>query len=360
MRRLTLLLTLVTALCLPLTTVADVVVASWNIKHLGWAESGKRYDMLAQVIQGTDIVAIQEIMGEESLERLSQEVSALTGEPWKYMASHLIGRGSYREAYGFLWRDSAVEYVDGAVVFLDNRDIFSREPLSARFRSKRSGTEFALANIHVLYGDSVSDRLPEIRALADYWDWLAEVYGDTPRLLVGDFNLDFDHQGWDELRQRGVSSMVQGGATTLGTANGRYANEYDHILAIPGRLNISRRGKVEFPSILGISHTDARDSVSDHAPVWVALGNADYRLPERTRASINTRAEAANDARYDCVDLNRSDADALDRLPHIGPARAEDIIRMRPWHDVASLTKIRGIGEASLNAILHSELLCGS
>ncbi len=127
-----------------------------------------------------DIIAIQEVMDPAAVDHLEQLLERQTGELWQSMTSHLIGRGSYREAYSFLYRDASVEYVDGAVVFLDHRDTFSREPYSARFRSRHSGTEFVLANIHVLYGNSVSDRLPEIHALADYWDWLEEVYGDTP------------------------------------------------------------------------------------------------------------------------------------------------------------------------------------
>lgn len=59
------------------------------------------------------------------------------------------------------------------MVFLDSQDVFSREPLSSRFLSRYTGETFALGDtlgdIHVLYGDSVSNRLSEINALEDYW-----------------------------------------------------------------------------------------------------------------------------------------------------------------------------------------------
>lgn len=92
------------------------------------------------------------------------------------MASDDLGRSSHREHYGFLWREREVEYVGGAAVFLDHRDVFAREPYSARFLDRDAGTEFAAATVHVFYGDSVGDRLPEIEALADYWQWLEEAY----------------------------------------------------------------------------------------------------------------------------------------------------------------------------------------
>ncbi|MCP1675636.1 hypothetical protein J2T57_002786 [Natronocella acetinitrilica] len=50
--------------------------------------------------------------------------------------SHAIGRGSYHEFYAFVWRDSAVEYVDGAVAYTNDRDTFARVAYSTRFRAR--------------------------------------------------------------------------------------------------------------------------------------------------------------------------------------------------------------------------------
>lgn len=229
------------------------------------------------------------------------------------------------------------------------------------FRSVDDGETFAIGNVHVYYGDSVSDRLPEINALADYWDWLGEVYPDTPRMLVGDMNLGASHAGWQALRQRGAVQVIEDGATTLSSHNGRYANAYDHIWATPGRLSIRDSGKVRFPEVLGIDHETARATVSDHAPVWITLGDARLALTAFTGqvpVAMTTTA-AANDASYgDCIDLNRSSVGELDELPHVGEARARAIIDGRPWQNPQGLTRIRGIGEARMNDILQSGLLC--
>lgn len=321
-------------------------------------QNDKRYDQVAKIAQTMDIVAIQEVMDPAAIDRLERILEQQTGESWQSMTSHLIGRGSYREAYSFLYRDASVEYVDGAVVFLDNRDTFSREPYSARFRSRHSGTEFVLANIHVLYGDSVSDRLPEIHALGDYWDWLEEVYGDTPRVLACDCNLASNHRAWRPMRDRGVVSVANDGATTLNSHNGVYANEYDHLWLIPGRLPVTDAGKLRFPELLGISHEQARATVSDHAPVWITLGDAQPPIDAFRVATPAKASQAANDPVYDCVDLNRSPQDVLERLPHIGEARSRHVVEGRPWHAPESLQRIRGLGPSRVGDIINSGLLC--
>src|SRR5690554_3485192 len=256
---------------MPLVAKADILIGSWNIQNLGW-NNDKRYDKVAHVVGHFDFLAIQELMNEVALERLEQKVEAMTGESWSSMASHALGRASYREHYAFLWRDSAVEYDSGAVVYFADRDAFAREPFSAKFRSRRSGQAFAAATVHITYGSSIGDRLPEIEALADYWQWLGEVYPGTPRLLLGDFNLRPQHAGWAPLRELGVTPAITEGATTLGLTDGHYANLYDNIWKVSGTLDVSERGIVRFPELFGIGHERARDVVSDHAPVFITLG----------------------------------------------------------------------------------------
>lgn len=55
---------------------------------------------------------------------------------------------------------------------------------------------FAAATVHITYGQRIGDRTPEIRALAAYWDWLAESYPEDAgrRILMRDFNLRPGHE----------------------------------------------------------------------------------------------------------------------------------------------------------------------
>ena len=189
----------------PTLAPADMILGSWNVRQLGW-DNGKEVEKVAHVAQSMDLIALQELMDESALEELVAHLESTTGEAWGAMASHSLGEGErYREHYGFVWRLSEVEYAEGAVVFLDHDDVFAREPYSAMFRDRETGQELALANLHVIYGDSVSERAREVEALADYWGWLEEVYPDTPRVLAGDFNLEPDHEAWGPLRSAGAS-----------------------------------------------------------------------------------------------------------------------------------------------------------
>lgn len=110
---------------LPSVASSDIIIGSWNIKNLGW-NNNKDYEKVSHIAQHFDIVAIQELMNEGALERLEVEVEESSGEKWTSMASHALGRSTYREHYAFLWRESAVSYVSGAVVYIDDRDLFAR------------------------------------------------------------------------------------------------------------------------------------------------------------------------------------------------------------------------------------------
>lgn len=146
----------------PTMAPADMILGSWNLLQYGW-DNGKEVEKVAHVAQSMDLIALQELMDESALEELVAHLEATTGEAWGAMASHSLGEGErYREHYGFVWRQSEVEYAEGAVVFLDHDDVFAREPYSAMFRDRETGQELALANLHVIYGDSVSERAREV------------------------------------------------------------------------------------------------------------------------------------------------------------------------------------------------------
>lgn len=104
---------------------ADIIIGSWNIKNLGW-DNNKDYEKVSHIAQHFDIVAIQELMNEGALELLEAEIEDASSEKWTSKASHALGRSTYREHYAFLWRESAVSYVSGAVVYIDDRDVFAR------------------------------------------------------------------------------------------------------------------------------------------------------------------------------------------------------------------------------------------
>lgn len=252
--------------------MAQIAIATWNIQNLGHGNQ-KSYVALAETAQAFDLLAIQEVMNREGAEQLKQALEKKTGHSWELMYSHLLGRGSYKEKYAFLWKKATVEYVDGAVVYLDKRDQFIREPFSARFRERASGLEFVAATVHILYGKSVEDRIPEIESLGSYWQWLESAYEDTPIMLMGDFNLAPSHPAWDSLKQH-ARPLVESGATTVSNVDGRYANLYDNIwTGLRNPAPVVKTHVVKAPELLGWPHKKFRKHASDHVPVVTYTGN---------------------------------------------------------------------------------------
>ncbi len=80
---------------------ADITLGSWNVKRLGKQHS---YEALSAVAGGFDIIALQEVMDEDGLNRLETAIEKRTGESWGRLESHLIGSRAYKEIYAFLNR----------------------------------------------------------------------------------------------------------------------------------------------------------------------------------------------------------------------------------------------------------------
>lgn len=344
-------LSLVAAMTLACPAVADMTIGSWNLKHLGW-NNGKRLDQVAQIAQGADLWALEEVMDDSAVTRLEHQLEQQTGEQWSSMTSHEVGRSSYQESYAYLWRDNAVEYTKGAVVYMDPGDQFAREPYLAKFRDRDYGQTVAMAAVHIVYGDSRSDRTPEIRELASIWDWMSEVYPGTPRIIAGDYNLSPDNAAWQPLREQGAQPSITSGASTLSETDGRYANLYDNLWYDPHALNVTGSGIVQYPQLLGVTNEEGRSTVSDHAPIYLTLGDA---KPGFATAEAGGDAGGSAD---NCIDLNNSSAERLDALPNIGPARAQDIIGGRPWASISDLTRIDGIGPARMREIQSTGQVC--
>ncbi|RUR46224.1 endonuclease/exonuclease/phosphatase family protein [Vreelandella populi] len=355
-------------LCLVLSwpALADIRIGSWNIQNFGWGEQ-KSIAAVTQVASQFDILAIQELMNAEALDALEAMLEESTGEEWSSMHSHLMGSSSrYQEMYAFLWRDSTVSYEDGAVVYIDDRNAFAREPYSARFKSLESGTDFVLATVHITYGKSISDRTPEIHALRSYWDWLEEVYPESVsrRMLVGDFNMRPSHEAWAELFEV-AQPLITTGATTLSSNDRQYANLYDNIIVPLGHdLPISEVGIFTFPELLSEkgeywSHEDARRHVSDHTPVFATFGDTPTYGSTDLAVKIPAQpVEQEPSSSEDCIDLNKASRDELVGIIHIGEIRVDDLIVQRPWTSVNQLTRINGIGPARLRDINNQNFIC--
>ncbi len=260
---------LVAGVLAAMPAAAQTRIATWNVLHLGW-DNEKDYAALSEIGSRFSLMALQEVMSEDAAMRFERAMEARTGVEWELLTSQAIGRGSYREMYAFLWRPDMIEWTGGAVVYVDDRDVFAREPFSAQFRTA-DGYEFVLASVHLIWGDEIAARRGEARAMAGYRSWLEASFEGADVYIAGDFNLEPDDAAWGPVGEASWP-LVQEGATTLSAANGRFISLYDNIWVPSGRaLPVAGWGVLPYPAMLGMDHADARRTVSDHAPVWMEI-----------------------------------------------------------------------------------------
>lgn len=93
---------------------ADVKITIWNLEHLSIRPT-KDFQAIAKVAKNVDFLAVQEFMNKKSQSILAEELTKQTDQKWSFMASHAVGRSSYKEMYGFVRKDDTVAYEDSAV-----------------------------------------------------------------------------------------------------------------------------------------------------------------------------------------------------------------------------------------------------
>ncbi|XAS69918.1 endonuclease/exonuclease/phosphatase family protein (plasmid) [Micrococcaceae bacterium Sec5.7] len=192
---------------IPPRTVSNLLVGTWNIRALGdltpkWVakprDTPKRdwhaLACLAEVISRFDIVAVQESRRNP---KALKHLLATLGPQWQVIISDVTeGSAGNGERLAFLYDSERVQPsgLVGEIVLPpigdDPARQFARTPYTASFT--RAGVEFTLASVHVLWGKSPTERLPEITAFAQWMrEWAVRPNDWNSNFIVlGDFNLD--------------------------------------------------------------------------------------------------------------------------------------------------------------------------
>ncbi|WP_308813077.1 hypothetical protein [Arthrobacter sp. PAMC25284] len=175
----------------PAKTAANLLIATWNVRAFGdltnkWAagprDSPKRdwhaVACIAEVVSRFDVIALQEVRRNTTALRFLLE---LLGPVWRVIASDVTeGSAGNGERLAFLYNTERVQPsgLVGEIVLppleTDPQRQFARTPYVAGF--SRTGTEFTLASVHVLWGKNATERLPEVTAFA-HW---TRAWADRP------------------------------------------------------------------------------------------------------------------------------------------------------------------------------------
>jgi endonuclease/exonuclease/phosphatase family metal-dependent hydrolase len=251
----------------PAPTAARVRIATWNLANFGRTKDAEEIGVAAEMLRDFDLVAVQEVVtsppGAQAIGALDQALDR-TGFAWDYRISDpTTGPGT--ERYAFLWKPSRVRLLGRAWLEPSLADSIDREPYLARFEHRATGQRLLVASLHAVPRSKTPAR--EIALL----DRLHHRYEPDHLVVLGDFNLDADHQAFDELRRLGYAAVLQDQPTSLRRIRrdgpeGHLANEYDNIFVETGPLRTDRAGVMDFTDHFS-SLKEAR-SLSDHLPVY--------------------------------------------------------------------------------------------
>ena len=288
----------------------NLLVATWNLKKFGslteqWlagaADNPKRDQRalwaIVEIISRFDVVALQEVCGDL---RALRTLMKTLGPSWRFLMTDTTrGAAGAGERMAFVFDASRAELsgLAGELVVPPEwlgqvapdalTRQFARTPYAVSFQA---GTmTVILVTLHVLYGSHSAERIPELKAIAQWMaDWAAELNRWHHNLVVlGDFNID---RRGDALWQAFTSSGLQVPQALHEVRRSIFADPgeptltkfYDQIASFgsgPARLldlELRAAGGFDFVPLLyrdvAMSRAQMQYRVSDHYPLWVEFG----------------------------------------------------------------------------------------
>ena len=301
------------ALLPPKALDRNLLIATWNVRAFGditkkWRstdnDSPRRdYESvlsLAEIVRRFDVIALQEVRA--NLRGLRYLLKSL-GPDWSFLMTDVTkGDAGNGERMAFLFDNRKVrlsglaaelvlpaeELADPAITpdALDRQ--FARTPYAVSFLS--GGKTFILVTLHIRYSEKASDRVPELKAIANWMaDWARDINAyDHNLIALGDFNIDRKD---DPLFQAFVSTGLQVPAdlnavprTIFDTGDG--AKFYDQIAWFTGTagtpalsLHYLRGGSYDFTVHAlpgrGLTRQQLSWCLSDHYPLWTEFSVAE-------------------------------------------------------------------------------------
>src|ERR671916_396572 len=281
----------------------NLLIATWNVRAFGdltekWASSQDdtpKRDLhallcIAEIVSRFDVIALQEV--KDNLKALRHMLHVL-GPRWGLSLTDVTkGAPGNGERMAFLFDTRRVlpsglacelvvpqEQLERIGLDALERQ-FARTPYAVSFRAGKE--TFVLITLHVLYGESEEERLPEIKAIAEWLaGWAKDINSwDHNLIALGDFNID---RRGDALHDAFISTgldipedLQEAPRTIFSDPERPELNKfYDQIAWFTGRggmpalsLGYSRGGYFDFTGVALTSHALTRTQlswrISDH------------------------------------------------------------------------------------------------
>ena len=241
-----------TALLAATPARSQLSLASLNCLHLGQGKPAYQLNkeaILKIFLNGYDVVLLQEVMRQADL-------ADVTPGAYRFLVSNLQGKGTYKEAYGFLVRAT----LPSTNVYYSDVLGFSRTPAGILVDSNGVGTW--LINYHAIFG-VIKDRRDEVRLMRQvYQDFQNTQYNGqnfSRAVIGGDWNLGANDQAFADL-SHGWPISVQPNVQTSLKRNGDPSQPYDHFLWDTTAVNVTSPAVIAPPG----PAPGWRQQVSDH------------------------------------------------------------------------------------------------
>jgi hypothetical protein len=273
----------------------NLIVGTWNIRGFGriyekWDENPgdpkrnlRAMAYIAEVIRRFDVVAVQEVKADTSAIRML--LDEFLGSNWGLLLSDVSGGpGGNNERLAFVFDKRRVQPsgLAGEIVLPPTAEgnpmqQFDRTPYMVGFQSMQE--HFALLTAHIKYGHAPTERLGELKSMAQYIaseirDRVKNLAEEKNLIVLGDFNID--ERGDNPLFQAFVSTglVVPEQLLNLKTTYDTKAKFYDQIAWFMGGMDMPTKGQAGVVDFGGavyqeLSLKDMSFRVSDHYPLWV-------------------------------------------------------------------------------------------
>jgi len=288
-------------------TGKNLLIATWNLRAFAsltreWTAGSKdtpKRDLRAllaigEIIRRFDVVAVQEVKGDL---RALRDLLRWLGDDWAFLMTDVTqGQPGNDERMAFLYDTKRLkpsglacelvvpqEWMSEVAPDALTRQ-FTRTPYAVSF--KAGGTTFILVTLHVTYGDSADDRVPELKGIARWMREWADQENDWSHNLIalGDFNIDRrDDPLWQAFTSTGLSvpeALNQVPRTLFSDPTkpdqGSFYDQIAWFQTSKGVQKISAQyrnaGYVDFTPFVYTDQKMTRQSVSfrvsDHFPLW--------------------------------------------------------------------------------------------
>ncbi|VBB39880.1 Endonuclease/exonuclease/phosphatase family protein [uncultured Spirochaetota bacterium] len=164
-------------------------LASFNIQVFGQSKASKPdiISEIASIIRYFDLIAIQEIRDkDETAIHVLMDAINSGGEEYALIVGPRLGRTNSKEQYAFMYKTSMFQSVGNPLTWVDENDLFEREPFLCMFQMKEGNFDFVLMNIHTKPDDANN----EIVLLPQVIEFASKVFNEPDVLCLGDWNAD--------------------------------------------------------------------------------------------------------------------------------------------------------------------------